>query len=115
MKVLIPTREVLETRYRDLFPQRLVSVGAAGESSGATRSPGLFTTSDGRTFYRVGRNDMLTGIAKNHLGRASRWEQIYSLNRDRIADPARLKIGTTLRMPADASRVQLVRSPRGVR
>jgi len=115
MKVLIPTREVLETRYRDLFPQRSVSVGAAGESSGATRSPGLFMTSDGRAFYRVGRNDTLTGIAKNHLGRASRWEQIYSLNRDRIADPARLKIGTTLRMPADVSRVQLVRNPRGVR
>ena len=65
--------------------------------------------------YSVGKRDTLTGIAQKHLGRASRWREIYRQNRDRLANPNSLKIGTILRLPYDASRVQLVRGGPGLR
>ena len=114
MKVLVPSRELLEQRFPELFPRRR-TVAAIGNSSGHHKSPGFFTSTTGEMLYRVGPNDTLTGIAKRHLGRASRWVQIYGLNRRHISDPGRLKIGTVLHLPADASRVQLVRDARGLR
>lgn len=112
MKVLAPGKEVLEARYPDLFPGR-----ANGEAAGsvANAPPGFFQDAQGRPMYRVGRRDTLTEIAHRHLGRASRWRQIFEMNRDRIKNPADLKIGTELRLPADASRVRLVRTPPQVR
>ena len=66
---------------------------------------------DGNALYRVGKTDTLSDIAQKHLGRASRWIQVYRMNQDRITDPNRLKIGTTLRLPGDASNIQVVRGP----
>jgi nucleoid-associated protein YgaU len=59
--------------------------------------------------YRIQENDTLTDISLRHLGRSSRWIQIYELNRDNLANPNQLKIGTMLKLPGDASRVRIVR------
>ena len=58
--------------------------------------------------YRVGNQDTLTGIAKSHLGRTSRWVQILEMNRNVLRDRNELKIGTVIRLPGDACRVQIV-------
>ena len=65
--------------------------------------------------YRVGGDDTLTEIAKSHLGRSSRWVQILEMNRNVLQDGNSLKIGTVLKLPADASRVQVVGTPRELR
>jgi nucleoid-associated protein YgaU len=104
MKVLTPEPEALKSRYPDLFPR-----AAASASGQADEPPGFFRDASGRPLYRVGRNDTLTHIAHRHLGRASRWVQLYELNRDRLRNPNDLKIGTVLRLPDDASRVQVSR------
>ncbi len=100
MKVLVPEPEVLVAHYPDLYP--------ASKTDQNANSPGFFADAAGRPAYRVGRKDTLTGIAQRHLGRSSRWIQIYHMNRDRLPNPNGLKVGTVLRLPIDASQVRLV-------
>jgi nucleoid-associated protein YgaU len=99
MKVLIPSQDVLQARFASLLPRR-----AAAE--GAGRTLGFQIDASGQPVYLVGQSDTLTGIATAHLGRTSRWIQIYRLNRDQLPSPHKLKPGTVLRLPADAMRRQ---------
>lgn len=110
MKVLVPSAEILAARYPKLCPRN-----AAGPTLHHERSSGFFRDRGGNPMYRVGKTDTLSGIAQQHLGRASRWIQVYRMNRTRIKDPNRLKIGTELQLPADASNLRLVRQPSEIR
>jgi len=49
--------------------------------------------------YEVKKGDTLSSIAKKQLGDANRWREIYDLNREHIADPSMLFMGTQLRLP----------------
>ena len=49
--------------------------------------------------YSVKQGDTLSKLAKVRLGDASRWKDLFELNRDRIDDPDHLSIGTLLRLP----------------
>jgi len=110
MKVLVPAAAVLKKR----FP-KLSHVSRKGTGADAKQPPGFYRDRSGQPMYRVGKSDTLGSIAQKHLGRASRWIQIYQMNRKRIKNPNRLKIGTELRLPADASRIQVVRRPQQAR
>lgn len=77
------------------------SVGAEPSEPG-----GIFFNEQGYPMYRIGQKDTLTTIAARHLGRASRWKQIYHMNR--LQTPDSLQVGTVLKLPADASRVPLI-------
>lgn len=52
----------------------------------------------GRT-YVVKEGDSLSTIAKQELGSTKRWMEIYELNRTRISDPAKIKVGMKLTLP----------------
>ncbi|HYG65232.1 MAG TPA: transporter substrate-binding domain-containing protein [Thermoanaerobaculia bacterium] len=52
-----------------------------------------------QTVYKVQRGDTLSGIAQKRLGRMSRWEEIWDLNKGRIADPNLIEIGWELVLP----------------
>ncbi len=80
-------------------------------SRAAANASGYSIARDGRPQYRVSSGDNLGTIARRHLGKASRWEEIYRLNQDRLADPNRLKIGTVLRLPDDARQEAVVNRP----
>ncbi|TWU09489.1 LysM domain/BON superfamily protein [Symmachiella macrocystis] len=80
-------------------------------SRAAADASGYSIARDGRPQYRVSSGDNLGTIARRHLGKASRWEEIYRLNQDRLADPNRLKIGTVLRLPDDARQEAVVNRP----
>jgi len=54
---------------------------------------------DGQT-YKVRAGDTLSMIAQRELGAASRWQEIYELNRARITDPGRIVEGMLLALPA---------------
>ncbi len=116
MKVLVPSRETLETRYPDLFGQRRAAQRSGEEGqTAAGLAPGFFYSQNSVPMYRIGAEDTLTRIAKRHLGRASRWVQIYELNHHQLNNPNDLKIGMVLRLPSDASRVNLVQNQPGIR
>lgn len=98
MKVLIPDPAVLEQQYPELFKdfQKKPQLPS-----------GFFLQSDGTPAYRVGERETLSEISQKHLGRASRWMQIYRLNQHILNDPNSLKPGTILTLPDDATNVHL--------
>jgi nucleoid-associated protein YgaU len=53
----------------------------------------------GAKTYVVQAGDSLGKIAKELLGDAARWPEIYELNKDRIKDPKLIQVGQELRIP----------------
>lgn len=47
----------------------------------------------------VQRGDSLSRIARDRLGNLGRWQEIFAMNRDKLADPDRIYSGMTLRIP----------------
>jgi nucleoid-associated protein YgaU len=50
--------------------------------------------------YVVQSGDSLSKIAKEELGDASRWPEIFELNKDKIKDPNLIRPGQELKMPS---------------
>ncbi|MCA9117317.1 MAG: LysM peptidoglycan-binding domain-containing protein, partial [Planctomycetaceae bacterium] len=111
MKVLIPPAEALHARYPKLCPKNSVHA----QAQLPPEQPVFFIGQDGTPRCRVSKSDTLSHISRRHLGRASRWLQVYELNRDQLKSPADLKAGMVLKLPADASRVQMAGNPAGSR
>jgi nucleoid-associated protein YgaU len=108
MKVSTPAAEILEERYGQFLPPGTrVQVTAAEETSTKSAPTGFFVSPDGTPKYRTTEKDTLSDIAARHLGRSSRWIQIYEMNRDKLSSPNQLKVGTELALPGDASNVAL--------
>ncbi len=68
---------------------------------------GYFYSRTGEPLYRIGPDDTLGGIAQKHLGRTSRWRELYELNQNVLKSPDNLTVGAVIRLPSDASRVGL--------
>ena len=51
--------------------------------------------------YVVQKDDSLSKIAQKELGAAHRWKYLYELNKDRIKDPNKLKVGQKLVIPVE--------------
>ncbi|MBI1311804.1 LysM peptidoglycan-binding domain-containing protein [bacterium] len=75
---------------------------------GDSQKAGFFIGNQGYPMYRVASGDTLTAIAADHLGRASRWKQIYRMNQAALKSPNELAPGLVLKLPGDASRVPLI-------
>ncbi|QDT17154.1 LysM peptidoglycan-binding domain-containing protein [Alienimonas californiensis] len=102
MKVICPPPSVLLAYDTDL-----ADAERASESPGSNPGWSGYGVDDkGRPVYMVGPGDTLGDIAHKHLGRFSRQEEILALNRDKIRDPRRLKIGVLLNLPPDAAGVR---------
>ena len=111
IKLIAPDRGTMIAQYqaRHKSRQRTVSeFPGKGAVSKSGKPSGFFISQDGRPMYRVGSSDTLTDISQRHLGRSSRWFQIYQINRQRLQNPNKLQIGVELQLPYDASRVSLV-------
>ena len=124
VSIATPDVSVLEQQYADLIPKAAPAEQAAPVVATQTRQArksedsgpaGFFVSNDGTPLYRVSGHDTLSDIAKSHLGRSSRWIQILEMNRKVLRDGNELKIGTVLRLPPDASRVQVVGTARELR
>ncbi|MDG2387823.1 MAG: LysM peptidoglycan-binding domain-containing protein [Planctomycetaceae bacterium] len=107
--IQIPSSNDLERRYPHLVSTKRSINPATIVKTSAEQNQNFFNDEAGTPVYRVQKNDTLTGIAQKYLGRASRWIQIYELNRNNLANPNNLKIDTLLKLPHDASRVKFVR------
>ncbi|MDD5574990.1 MAG: LysM peptidoglycan-binding domain-containing protein, partial [Candidatus Omnitrophica bacterium] len=51
--------------------------------------------------YTVKKNDSLWSIAQQELGSGHRWKYLYELNRDRIKNPHKLRVGTRIVIPVE--------------
>lgn len=55
-----------------------------------------------QTTYTVKSGDTLSKIAKDLLGNAAAYHEIFELNRDQLSDPDKIKPGQVLKIPAHA-------------
>ena len=112
MVVLVPDAAVLHEK----FP-KLTGPADEGTSAGSAHAyrTGFFVDQSGQPMYRISKGDTLGEIAQKHLGRSSRWIQIYGMNREILRNANTLKLGTVLRLPRDASQVVLAPTERIVR
>lgn len=99
MKVVIPDPKVLVERYPELLQDYIPK---------KTLPSGYFLKPDGMPAYRIGARETLSEISQKHLGRASRWIQLYRMNQHVLKNPNRLKPGTVIDLPDDATNVHMV-------
>ena len=59
------------------------------------------TTGQSKT-YTVKAGDTLSKIAKEHLGDANAYQEIFDANRDQLTDPDKIKPGQVLKIPSMA-------------
>ena len=52
--------------------------------------------------YTVQPGDTLSKIAKQYLGNANRYPEIFQANKDQLSDPDKIKIGQKLKIPKTA-------------
>jgi LysM repeat protein len=106
IKVSTPPTDFLETNLHQFLPKgSTLQVTAEAEPRKKGGSPGFFIGAGGRPMYRTGEKDTLSNVAARHLGRSSRWIQLFEMNRDKLPNPNQLKVGTELALPGDASNV----------
>jgi nucleoid-associated protein YgaU len=92
--VSTPPVSVLQQNYPELSPKER-SVSAERRNTALISTP----TRGGRT-YTVSEGDTLFDIARQELGKASRWAEIYELNRDQLGEDFNyLSPGMQLVMP----------------
>jgi nucleoid-associated protein YgaU len=104
----------LEKSYPDLCPK------ASRREAQASQSQNRITTVSGRGSFRGGRTytvaegDTLFNIARYELGKASRWVEIYELNRDTLGkDFNYLTPGIQLNMPEGEKSSDVMAQPPG--
>jgi len=51
--------------------------------------------------YVIKKGDTLSGIAQREMGGAHRWKYLYQLNKDRIKDPNKLRVGQKIVIPIE--------------
>ena len=57
-----------------------------------------------QTTYTVKAGDTLSKIAKEHLGNANAYMEIFNENKDQLANPDKIKPGQVLKIPQHAHR-----------
>ena len=57
------------------------------------------------TTHVVVKGDTLSGIAKQHYGDVSRWQEIFNDNKETIKDPNLLSIGWSLKMRGETNKI----------
>ncbi len=88
-------------KWVDVGPELLVDEGARRRRAQTKKA----SASNGGGSYTVKKNDTLSHIAHYALGDASRWREIYELNKDIIGNPNLIYPGQTLKMPDGAKSV----------
>lgn len=52
-------------------------------------------------WYQINKNDRYVSIAREQLGDANRWRELFELNRDKFPDPDRIRHGVRIKLPLD--------------
>lgn len=103
--VATPSAEMLTQKYPGLCPKASHVVLPA-------RTSALTSQRGGGRVYVVEEGDTLFDIARFELGKATRWAEIYELNKETIGqDFNHLRPGTQLTLPADLRDDNFTRRP----
>ncbi len=69
----------------------------------ATERPPRSGRPGGYRWYQIKKNDRYISIAREQLGDASRWEEIYELNTEKFPDAGMIREGVRIKLPMDQS------------
>jgi nucleoid-associated protein YgaU len=69
------------------------------KATGGAGATGTSGTSAQESTYTVKPGDTLSKIAKQHLGDANAYMDIFNANRDQLSDPDKIKPGQVLKIP----------------
>ena len=83
-----------------LWAGRRLSLPAAEVLTGGLAIPGDVGTPSRWGAYRIKEGDSLSEIARQFMGSADRWHQLYELNRHVISDPDDIHVGILLKVPS---------------
>lgn len=85
---------VIGKEYSDPAGQGRITI-----TSEASPTQSESTQSGSDAIYTVKADDCLWSIAASQLGNGARWEELYSLNKSSLSDPALIYIGQELQIP----------------
>ncbi len=88
--------KTIPTWERDVVADIKVT-GSAGTTPG-TATAAAKPAAQAKT-YTVQAGDTLSKIAKEHLGNANAYMQIFDINKDQLSDPDKIKPGQVLKLP----------------
>jgi nucleoid-associated protein YgaU len=74
------------------------------QATGGGATQGARGTAGSETTYTVKSGDTLSKIAKEFLGNANAYMEIFNANKDQLSDPDKIKPGQQLRIPQTAKR-----------
>ena len=90
--------KTIPTWERDVVADIKVT-GGAGTTAGTGTAAAKAAPAQGGKTYTVQAGDTLSKIAKDHLGSAGAYMQIFDLNKDQLSDPDKIKPGQVLKLP----------------
>jgi nucleoid-associated protein YgaU len=76
------------------------ATAAPGPSRPAVSRPVEVARATTTGSYTIRKNETLSDIASVYYGSAGAWSRLYKLNKDRIANPDRIRAGTVIRVPS---------------
>ena len=77
----------------------VADIKATGQATSQTTASAAKTAT-----YTVKAGDTLSKIAKEHLGNANAYMDIFNANRDQLSDPDKIQPGQVLKIPQHASK-----------
>lgn len=89
--------KTIPTWERDVVADIKVT-GSAGTTPGTATAAAKPAAPQAKT-YTVQAGDTLSKIAKEHLGNANAYMQIFDINKDQLSDPDKIKPGQVLKLP----------------
>ena len=100
-EVMLPTPEAGQTTPEEVkMPEQATKVEEGKyvtETKEELESQIKVTTKE----YTVKKDDTLSKIAQENMGNAGRWKYLYELNKDRIKNPNKLKVGQKIIIPVE--------------
>ena len=90
--------KTIPTWERDMVADIKVT-GGGGTTPGPRPRPRRLRGAQGGGTYTVKAGDTLSKIAKEHLGNANAYMQIFEINKDQLSDPDKIRPGQVLKLP----------------
>ena len=78
-------------------------VSPAGPAPARQQTSTPDPTQSALRWYQIKKNDRYVSIAREQLGSASRWREIYELNKDKFPDAQRIRSGVRIKLPAGSA------------
>src|SRR5204862_1052662 len=91
--------KTIPTWERDVVADIQVTGGGGTTPGTATAAAKAPAAAQGGGTYTVKAGDTLSKIAKEHLGNANAYMDIYNANRDQLSDPDKIQPGQVLKIP----------------